>query len=148
MTEEKTKFEIEPVAAPKIPFDFKYITSHWLAIIGMPLGMIPLDWDGFNPQAVWRLELIELEEEAETAPGEEPWTRLTGEFGIRLYPAGGGDPLELDSEQSLVLENVIKKIYREIKGAGGPASMNDMIDLAGKSPKSNSVIVPPWARKQ
>lgn len=146
MTDSKTKFEIEPDAAPAIPFDFKYIASHWLAIIGMPLGMLPLGDVAINPQAVWFLELVELEED-QSAPGEEPVMVLTGEFGIRAHPAGGGEVAELNSDQSIALEKIIRRVDGEIKKAGHPGSSDDMIDLVGKPQKNSSLVVPPWAKK-
>jgi len=144
MTEPKTKFEIEPAPAPA--FDFPYIVSHWLVLDNMPLGLIPLGEAGIRPQAVWFLELIELEEEKTGDPGDEPFTIPTGEFGIRAHSVGGGE-VELDSDQSADLEKVMRLIESKAKTAGHPTSTSEMIDIIGRPPAQPSVIAPPWAKK-
>lgn len=146
MTEPKTKFEIEPAPVPA--FDFAYIVSHWLVLDNMPLGLIPLGEAGIRPQAVWFLELIELEEEWTKEPGPEGIPNMipSGELGIRVHSVGGGE-VELDSDQSADLETVIRLIESKAKNAGHRTSTSEMIDMIGKPPAQPSVIAPPWAKK-
>lgn len=145
MTETKTKFEIQPAPAA---FDFNYIASHWLVLISVPLGMIPLgEGIAINPGTVSSLELIEMmEPDSEAPPGVEPAMVLAGEAGILLRLVGGGE-IEIDSDQSSDLEKIMKRVEKAVRQAGHPGSLDEMINSVGGSPAQGGIIqVPNLAR--